>query len=165
MVVRPQYEVDSVLFNLWQNDDICRVNPIMKWKNYGYVIAGQYTAYVGIDEFTHSALESMNVRLTSNVIKKKIFDVCLSLLFEPNNSTLYLKFYSEMEKFLNYMKNNGGLYDYKIVMNEESVTFTDINTLRCPGKIYASITRTAEYFDIDFVITGAGAVFETAGVE
>jgi phage tail sheath protein FI len=111
------------------------------------------------DEFTHSALESLNVRLVANCVKKQIFTTCMKLTFEPNNSRLWLTFYDAMDKYLSFMKRNGGLYDYKIEMNESTVTTDDINELRCPGKVWINPTRTAEFFDIDFIITDAGVTF------
>lgn len=159
VVVRPDYEIGSVILNDWQNDNTSRVNPIMKLKQYGYVIYGQYTTLQAIDLYTHSALESLNVRLIANVVKKKIFDTCLNMAFEPNTSTLWLKFYAQMDEFLRYMKRNEGVYDYKIKMDESTVTTDDINHLRCPGKVWIAPTRTAEFFDIDFIITEAGALF------
>jgi hypothetical protein len=159
VVTRPDYEIGSVILNDWQNDNISRVNPIMRLKQYGYVIYGQYTTLPAIDVNTHSALESLNVRLISNVVKKKIFDTCLNLAFEPNTSALWNKFYAQLDPFLRYMKYNQGLYDYRIVMDESTVTTDDINHLRCPGKVFIAPTRTAEFFDIDFIITGAGAEF------
>ena len=159
VVKKPYFEIDSVLLNKWQNDTTARVNPIMRLKQYGYVIYGQYTTLEAIDLYTHSALESLNVRLISNVVKKKIFDVCLNLAFEPNTETLWNKFYAQMDEFLRYMKYNDGVYDYRIVMDESTVTTDDINHLRCPGKVYIAPTRTAEFFDIDFIITEAGAQF------
>ena len=159
VVKKPDFEIGSTLLNIWQNDNTARVNPIMKLKQYGYVIYGQYTCLPAIDMYTHSALESLNVRLIANVVKKKIFDVCLNLAFEPNTSTLWLKFFSQMDEFLRYMQYNEGVYAYKIVMDESTVTTDDINHLRCPGKVYIAPTRTAEFFDIDFIITEAGALF------
>ena len=159
VVKKPYFEMGSVLLNKWQNDTTARVNPIMRLKQYGYVIYGQYTTLEAIDMYTHSALESLNVRLISNVVKKKIFDVCLNLAFEPNTENLWNKFFAQMDEFLRYMKYNEGVYDYRIVMDESTVTTDDINHLRCPGKVYIAPTRTAEFFDIDFIITEAGAKF------
>lgn len=159
VVIRPDYEIGSVILNEWQNDNISRVNPIMRLKQYGYVIYGQYTTLQAIDIYTHSALESLNVRLISNVVKKKIFDTCLNLAFDPNTPSLWLKFFAQMDEFLRYMKYNEGVYDYKIKMDESTVTTDDINHLRCPGKVWIAPTRTAEFFDIDFIITEAGAIF------
>jgi len=159
VVVRPLYEIGSVLLDKWENNTLARVNPIMKLKNYGYVIYGQYTAYVAQDENTHSALESLNVRLISNCVKKQIFNTCLKLTFEPNNSSLWMKFYDAMDKYLLFMKRNDGVYDYRIQMDEGTVTTDDINELRCPGKVWINPVRTAEFFDIDFILTEAGVTF------
>ncbi len=159
VVVKPYFEIGSTLLDKWQNQGTVHVNPIMRLKQYGYVIYGQYTTLQAIDIFTHSALESLNVRLISNVVKKKIFDVCLDLAFEPNTSMLWNKFFNAMDDFLRYMKYNLGVYDYRVVMDESTVTTDDINHLRCPGKVYIAPTRTAEFFDIDFYITESGAVF------
>ena len=159
VVKKPDFEIGSVLLDDWQNNNTSRVNPVMKLKQYGYVIYGQYTCLEAIDQFTHSALESLNVRLVANTVKKKIFDVCLNLAFDPNGEKLWLKFFAQMDEFLRFMKYNEGVYDYKIVMDESTVTTDDINHLRCPGKVYIAPTRTAEFFDIDFIITEAGAVF------
>lgn len=159
VVKKPDFEIGSVLLDDWQNNNTSRVNPIMKLKQYGYVIYGQYTCLEAIDMFTHSALESLNVRLVANTVKKKIFDVCLNLAFDPNGEKLWLKFFAQMDEFLRFMKYNEGVYDYKIIMDESTVTTDDINHLRCPGKVYIAPTRTAEFFDIDFIITEAGAVF------
>jgi hypothetical protein len=159
VVVKPLYEIGSVLLDKWENNTLARVNPIMKLKNYGYVIFGQYTAYVAQDEYTHSALESLNVRLISNCVKKQIFNTCLKLTFEPNNSSLWMKFYDSMDKYLLFMKRNDGVYDYRIQMDEGTVTTDDINELRCPGKVWINPVRTAEFFDIDFILTEAGVTF------
>ena len=163
VVVKPYYEIGSTLLNAWQNDTLARVNPIMRLKNYGYVIYGQYTSYVAIDQFTHSALESLNVRLVANCVKKQIFNLCLKLAFEPNNSSLWFKFYDGMDKYLLFMKRNDGVYDYRIQMDESTVTTDDINELRCPGKVWINPTRTAEFFDIDFILTEAGVTFNEEG--
>ena len=159
VVKKPDFEIGSVILDDWQNNNTSRVNPIMKLKQYGYVVYGQYTCLEAIDMFTHSALESLNVRLVANAVKKKIFDTCLNLAFDPNTEKLWLKFFAQMDEYLRFMKYNEGVYDYKIIMDESTVTTDDINHLRCPGKVYIAPTRTAEFFDIDFIITDAGAVF------
>lgn len=165
IVVKPKYEIGSTVLNAWQNDDLARVNPIMKLKNFGYVIYGQYTTRVAQDANSYSALDCLNVRITANCVKKEIFNTCLKLAFEPNNSSLWIKFYDAMDKYLLYMKRNDGVYDYKIQMDESTVTTDDINQLRCPGKVWINPTRAAEFFDIDFTITEAGVTFNTEEAE
>lgn len=159
IVKKPKYEIGTVILNAWQNETTSRVNPIMKLKQYGYVIYGQSTALESIDMCTHSALESINVRFVANMVKKKIFDVCLNLAFEPNTSQLWLKFYDAMDSYLRNMMYNEGVYDYRVKMDEDTVTTDDINHLRCPGIVSIAPTRTAEFFDIRFDINEAGVTF------
>lgn len=158
-IVSPQYEIGSVILNKFQNDNNYRVNPIMRVRNYGYCVYGNATCKQSLDGVGRSALESVNVRLLCNVIKKAIFAVCSGLAFEYNDSRLWAKFYSQMDKVLVYMKRNYGLYDYKIVMDGTTVTSAAMNERRVPGKIMISPTLAGEFFDIDFEIAPSGVSF------
>ena len=158
-IISPKYEIGSVILDEFQNNHNYRVNPIMRVRNYGYCVYGNSTCLQSIDGVSRSALESMNVRLISNVIKKTIFAVCSALAFEYNDSRLWAKFYSQMDKVLIYMKRNYGLYDYKIVMDGTTVTSEAMNERRVPGKIMISPTLAGEYFDIDFEISPSGVSF------
>lgn len=158
-IISPRYEIGSVILDEFQNNHNYRVNPIMRVRNYGYCIYGNSTCQKSIDGVGRSALESMNVRLIANVIKKTIFAVCSALAFEYNDSRLWAKFYSQMDKVLIYMKRNYGLYDYKIIMDNSTVTSQAMNERRVPGKIMISPTLAGEYFDIDFEISPSGVSF------
>ena len=158
-IVAPRYEIGSTILDRFQNTENFRVNPIMKVRNYGYCVYGNSTCLQSIPGVSRSALESMNVRLLCNVIKKTIFAVCSSLAFEYNDSRLWAKFYSQMDKVLLYMKRNYGLYDYKIIMDGTTVTSQAMNERRVPGKILVSPTLAGEYFDIDFEISPSGVSF------
>lgn len=158
-IVEPYYEIGSTVLNKFQNDNNYRINPIMKLRNYGYCVYGNATCKVAVKGAKHSALESMNVRIISNVIKKHIFEVCCGLSFEYNNSSLWLKFYSQMDERLSYMKRNYGLYDYKIIMDNSTVTTEAMNERRIPGKVLISPNLAGEFFDIDFEIMPSGVSF------
>lgn len=158
-VISPRYEIGSTILDTFQNTKDFRVNPIMKVRNYGYCVYGNSTCLQSIPGVSRSALESMNVRLLCNVIKKTIFAVCSGLAFEYNDSRLWAKFYSQMDKVLLYMKRNYGLYDYKIIMDGTTVTSQAMNERRVPGKILVSPTLAGEYFDIDFEISPSGVSF------
>lgn len=158
-IVEPKYDIGSVILDEFQNKNEYKVNPIMKVRNYGYCIYGNSTAKHEVSALSHSALESMNVRLIANVVKKYIFNVCCGLSFEYNNSELWLKFYTQMDEKLLFMKRNYGLYDYKIVMDNSTVTQEAMNERRVPGKVMISPTLAGEFFDIDFEISPAGVYF------
>lgn len=162
-IVSPAYEIGSTILDEFQNKYKYRVNPIMKLRNYGYCVYGNATALHAEPGVPHSALESLNVRLISNVVKKYIFEVCSGLSFDYNNSTLWLKFYSKMDEKLLYMKRHYGLYDYKIQMDSSTVTKVAQNERRVPGKIIISPTLAGEYFDIDFEIAPSGVTFGAEG--
>lgn len=162
-VVSPEYEIGSTTLNEFQNDNDYKVNPIMRLRNYGYCVYGNSTSLQSVPGLPHSALESMNVRLISNVIKKRIFEVCCGLSFDYNNSELWLKFYTQMDETLLYMKRHYGLYDYQIIMDSSTVTDEMLNERRVPGKILISPTLAGEYFDIDFEILPSGVTFTAEG--
>lgn len=162
-IIKPYYEIGSTILDEFQNKHKHRINPIMKLRNYGYCVYGNATALHAEPGVPHSALESMNVRIISNVIKKYIFEVCSGLSFDYNNSTLWLKFYSQMDEKLLYMKRHYGLYDYKIQMDSSTVTTQAQNERRVPGKILISPTLAGEFFDIDFEIAPSGVSFTEEG--
>ncbi len=158
-IVNPKYEIGSVILNKFQNDLKWKVNPIMKVRNYGYCVYGNSTCLQTKSGVGRSALESMNVRLLANVVKKAIFATCAGLAFEYNDSRLWTKFYAKMDSVLIYMKRHFGLYDYKIIMNDTTVTTADMNNRRVPGKIKISPQLAGEFFDIDFEIAPSGVSF------
>lgn len=160
-VVSPKYEVGSTILNAFQNDNNYRVNPIMKIRNYGYCVYGNSTCMNSVSYAGPSALESMNVRIISNIVKKYIFEVCSGLSFEYNNSELWLKFYSKMDEKLLYMKRNYGLYDYQIKMGSSTVTDANLADRKVLGKVLISPTLAGEFFDIDFEIMPSGVTFDT----
>lgn len=160
-IVAPTYQIGSTILDEFQNNNEYRVNPIMRLRNYGYCIYGNATCKQSITGVPHSALESLNVRLIANAVKKHIFEVCSGLSFDYNNSQLWLSFYSQMDEKLLYMKRHYGLYDYKIIMDASTVTTEAMNERRVPGKVLISPTLAGEFFDIDFEIVPSGVTFTT----
>lgn len=164
-IINPKYEIGSIVLDEFQNNHDYRVNPIMRVRNYGYCVYGNATCQNSISGASNSALESLNVRLISNVIKKTIFAVCCGLSFEYNDSRLWTKFYSQMDTVLTYMKRHFGLYDYKIIMDTTTVTAQAMNERRVPGKIKISPQLAGEFFDIDFEIAPSGVSFSEEAFE
>lgn len=160
-IVAPTYQIGSTILDEFQNNNEYRVNPIMRLRNYGYCVYGNATCKQSTTGVPHSALESLNVRLIANAVKKHIFEVCSGLSFDYNNSQLWLSFYSQMDEKLLYMKRHYGLYDYKIIMDASTVTTEAMNERRVPGKVLISPTLAGEFFDIDFEIVPSGVTFTT----
>ena len=131
------------------------INPIASFPNEGIVIFGQKTLQV-----TPSALDRINVRRLMIFVKKEISRIASNLLFEPNVQATWDKFTSEVNPFLNNIKNQFGLDDFKVVLDETTTTPDLIDRNVVYAKIFLKPTKAVEFFAIDFVITNSGAGFE-----
>tara|TARA_R100000152_G_C6780439_1_gene213195 strand:+ start:115 stop:3132 length:3018 start_codon:yes stop_codon:yes gene_type:complete len=131
------------------------INPIATFPNEGIVIFGQKTLQV-----TPSALDRINVRRLMIFVKKEISRIATNLLFEPNVDATWNRFKTQVNPFLNNIKNNFGLDAFKVVLDKTTTTpdLIDRNTIY--AKIFLKPTKAVEFFAIDFVITNSGAGFE-----
>ena len=155
------FEIGSVLADKMQST-LPYVNPIRKILNYGYAIFGQKTLYVVSGDTTgatRSAFQDLNVRITANEIKRKIRDISISLTFEGNNLKTWNEFRGQLDPFLSQISADGALDNYKIIMDETTTTEDDINNNTVRGKVIVRIARTAEDFNIDFIVTNDSALF------
>lgn len=153
-VLETEYAIDGLTLDSWQ-EVAPYMNPIMEVGNQGYLIYGQKTLY-SVDTLTSSALESLNVRVTANLIKARIFQICSTLAFSPNTNRLWNDFRAQLDEYLLQMKSNQGLVDYQIIMDTSNNTDQSIEQLQLNGLVKVDIVRAAEYINIDFVITGTG---------
>lgn len=129
-------------------------NPIVNLSStYGNVIWGQRTM-----QAENTSLKSMNVRIMSCMIKKRIFNISLNLLFEMNDLALWNEFRGLLTPYLNQIKFGRGLHDFDIIMDQKTQESVDEMTVK--GVVRIQPTRSAEYFDIDFVLTSQGAEVE-----
>ena len=160
-IVETQYDVGTALLDEWQNNSPQYINPIMKLRQYGFVIYGQRTLYRSVDGSVdnRSALQELGVRITANEIKRRINSIALSLTFEQNNIHTWNEFRGTLDPFLSQMKSDGALYDYEIIMDETTTTNADIDENRIVGVVRANITRAAEDFEIGFELTASSVSF------
>jgi len=131
------------------------VNPIAQFPAEGIVIFGQKTL-----QAVPSALDRINVRRLLIFIKKRISTIASTLLFDPNVVTTWARFTSRVEPFLEGVKANFGLEDFRVVLDSTTTTddLVDRNTMY--AKIYVKPTKAIEFIAIDFVITNQGASFD-----
>jgi hypothetical protein len=131
------------------------LNPIASFPNEGIVIFGQKTLQI-----TPSALDRINVRRLMIFVKKEISRIASNLLFDQNVEQTWSRFTGQVAPFLDNIKNNFGLDDFKVVLDETTTTpdLIDRNTIY--AKIFLKPTKAVEFFAIDFVITNSGAGFE-----
>ena len=131
------------------------INPIASFPAEGIVIFGQKTL-----QATQSALDRINVRRLLIFVKRGISRISTGTLFQPNVQATWNDFRSRAERFLNGVKVNFGIDDFKIVLDETTTTpdLVDRNILY--AKIFIKPTRAIEFIAIDFIITRSGASFE-----
>lgn len=140
-----------------ERDDLYEVNinPIASFPNEGIVIFGQKTLQV-----TPSALDRINVRRLMIFVKKEISRIAANLLFDPNVQATWSRFTSETNPFLTNIKNQFGLEDFRVVLDESTTTPDLVDRNVIYAKIFLKPTKAVEFFAIDFVITNSGAGFE-----
>tara|TARA_R100000234_G_scaffold119993_1_gene104739 strand:+ start:4540 stop:7596 length:3057 start_codon:yes stop_codon:yes gene_type:complete len=131
------------------------INPIASFPNEGIVIFGQKTLQV-----TPSALDRINVRRLMIFVKKEISRIATGLLFDQNVEQTWSRFTGQVNPFLENIRNNFGLDDFRVILDETTTTpdLIDRNTIY--AKIFLKPTKAVEFFAIDFVITNSGAGFE-----
>ena len=137
-------------------DDLyeANVNPIAKFPAEGLVIFGQKTLQV-----TPSALDRINVRRLLIFLKKRISQIASQILFEPNVRKTWDRFTGQVNPFLEEVKTNFGLSDYKLVLDDSTTTADLIDRNILYAKIFLKPTRAIEYIALDFNITRTGASF------
>ena len=131
------------------------INPIASFPNEGIVIFGQKTLQV-----TPSALDRINVRRLMIFVKKEISRMASNLLFDQNVEQTWSRFTGQVNPFLDNIKNNFGLDDFKVILDESTTTPDMIDRNTIYAKIFLKPTKAVEFFAIDFVITNSGASFE-----
>jgi len=131
------------------------VNPIAKFPAEGIVIFGQKTL-----QTTPSALDRINVRRLMIHVKKGISRIASTMLFSPNVKTTWENFTNQAEPFLDNIKNQFGLTDFRVVLDETTTTADLVDRNIMYAKVMLKPTRTAEYIAIDFTILRSGASFD-----
>jgi len=138
---------------LYGNQNV--VNPIINYKNQGLTIWGQKTT-----QRKYTALNRVNVRRLVNYLKKVITASTAYFVFEPNDEYSWQRWYDMVEPKLTSVKAKRGVYDFLILMDETTVSVSDIDNNRMPGQIKFKPTKTAEFIPLDFMIMPTGASFE-----
>ena len=92
-------------------------------------------------------------------IKKFVSTTSRFLLFEQNNAKTRNKFLNTVNPFLQKIQSNGGLTDFRVVMDETNNTPDLVDRNRMIGQLFIKPTRTAEFIVLDFNIEPTGASF------
>lgn len=125
------------------------INPISKYRNYGYVINGNNILNSAATSRTYSQL---SVRMAINAAVSSIFSICQSLTFQPNTSVLWAEFTGRVTQVLDGMKATEGITRYEVTMDDTTMTAADRNNGRVRGVVKIWPALAAEEFVIDFEI-------------
>ena len=93
-------------------------------------------------------------------VKKRISQIATGILFEQNVQRTWDRFTGQVTPFLNTVKTNFGLSDYRLILDDTTTTpdLVDRNVLY--AKIFLKPTRAIEFIALDFNITRTGASFD-----
>ena len=145
-----------VVVNRSDRDDLydANINPIMTQPGIGAVIFGQKTL-----QQSQSALDRVNVRRLLIEIRRAVRTVGNRILFEQNNSATWNRFSAEINPIMERIKEQSGIEQYKVVIDDTTTTTADIDNNILRGKIFIRPTRSIEFIALDFILTSAGTIF------
>jgi hypothetical protein len=130
------------------------VNPIATFPRTGVVVWGQKTL-----QKKRSALDRINVRRLLIDAKRFVAQTVKWLVFEQNTVETRARFIELVEPYFRRVKNQQGLYDYRIVIDERNNTPDVIDRNEMRANIYLKPAKTAEFIIVDFVVLPTGALF------
>lgn len=131
------------------------VNVIASFPDSGINIWGQKTL-----QSQPSALDRVNVRRLMMYIEEAIAESSRFVVFEPNNPQTWRALIRLINPFLQDIKDKGGFYDFAVQCDEETNTPAVIDRNELVARIFVKPTKTAEFIELNFVLTATGADFK-----
>ncbi len=130
------------------------INTISVFPDTGINIWGQKTL-----QSQPSAVDRVNVRRLMMYIEEAISESSRFVVFEPNNPQTWRALGRLINPFLQDIKEKGGLYDYAFQCDEETNTPVVIDRNEMMARVFVKPTKTAEFIELNFILSGTGAVF------
>ncbi len=130
------------------------INTIAVFPDTGINIWGQKTL-----QSQPSAVDRVNVRRLMMYIEEAISESSRFVVFEPNNPQTWRSLGRLVNPFLQDIKEKGGLYDYAFQCDEETNTPVVIDRNEMMARVFVKPTKTAEFIELNFILSGTGAVF------
>ena len=131
------------------------VNVIASFPDSGINIWGQKTL-----QSQPSALDRVNVRRLMMFIEEAIAESSRFVVFEPNNPQTWRALIRLINPFMQDIKDKGGLYDFAVQCDEETNTPAVIDRNELMARVFVKPTKTAEFVELNFVLTATGADFK-----
>lgn len=130
------------------------VNPIATLGGSGIALWGQKTL-----QRVTSALDRINVRRMMLHIERAITQALYSVVFEPNDATLWRQITAIIESALTPVAANRGIAKYLVVWNETTNTPDVIDRNESRGKVFITPVHAAEMIELTFILMRTGATF------
>ena len=131
------------------------VNPITTFAANGIVIWGQRTL-----QRQPTALDRINVRRLLIYVRQKIRETTLSLVFEPNDTTMWRKFINTVTPLLQGVKNRRGIVDFKVVMDASTNPPEIVEQNQAIAKVFIKPTKAAEIIVVRLITTSQSSNFD-----
>lgn len=130
------------------------INVIASFPDTGLNIWGQKTL-----QSQPSTTDRINVRRLMMYVEEAISQSSRFVVFEPNNPQTWRALIRLMNPFLSNIKSKGGLYDFRVQCDEETNTAAMIDANQMVARVFLKPTKTAEFVEMNFVLTATGADF------
>ncbi len=131
------------------------INPIVNFASKGLEIFGQKTLLRAT-----TALNRINVRRMVIYAKKLIKRAMDSLIFEPHNADSWARATNLINSILEPIRQNNGLDDYRVTIDETTNTASLIQQNIMAGVIQLVPVGTIEVIELDIQIQAAGTTIE-----
>ncbi len=130
------------------------VNVIASFTDTGINVWGQRTL-----QSQPSATDRINVRRLMMYVEEAISQSSRFVVFEPNNSQTWRALVRLITPFLQNIKSKGGFYDFRVQCDDETNTAQMIDSNQMVCRVFVKPTRTAEFVELNFILTATGAAF------
>lgn len=128
-----------------------RINPLKTFSEDGVKIWGNKTMYTG-----DTPMNRVNVVRLMLYMRKLVKTAATKLVFDPNDTTLKDQLEGLINPILAQIKQDRGITDYKV---KTSQTPEQMDAHELSGKIWVKPTPTAEYIELEFMVTPQGVTF------
>ena len=130
------------------------VNAITYIKPYGYVIYGNRTLFAN-NETGLVANSFINIRQLVHDIKRQVYTVAKSLMFDPNDDILWVNFKNSMTPLLERMRSGQGISSFRLVKIRSSARGTmTAKIVVAPIEAVETFNITVELTDEDVTVVG-----------
>lgn len=126
-------------------------NYAINYPQDGIVLEGQKTFQV-----KPSAFDRVNVRRLFLRLERQTYKVARYFVYEGNTQYTRQRLIDTLSPIFNYVKANGGMYDYKIICDESINTPEVIDNCELKVKIGIKPVKAAEFILIDFIALSTG---------